>query len=181
MEHPAPAFEVTAADTEASPAADTSDTASAATSAVSTTDSDDDSGNGLGHRRPRRRAARPRARRRRHWPAPGAHVTHRLLAALGLCAAAVALVWLTGAPAAAHASLLSTDPADGSVAATTPQQVVFTFNEPVRLDDGAVHAFKPDGSDWKVTAEATDNRVVVTPAGGSRQRHRRRGVGSDLR
>ena len=47
MEHPAPAFEVTAADTEASPAADTSDTASAATSAVSTTDSDDDSGNGL--------------------------------------------------------------------------------------------------------------------------------------
>ena len=83
---------------------------------------------------------------------------------LRLAFAVGALVWMTGAPAAAHASLISTDPADGAVVASLPEQVVFTFNEPVRLDDGAVRAFAPDGSDWKVTAESTDNRVVVTPA-----------------
>jgi copper transport protein len=75
-----------------------------------------------------------------------------------------ALVLVTAAPAAAHASLLKTDPADGSVVATAPQQVVFTFNEPVRLPDSPVHAFKADGSDWRVTAAVTDNRLVVTPS-----------------
>jgi methionine-rich copper-binding protein CopC len=87
-------------------------------------------------------------------------VSRRLLL---LLAVAGALVWLTGAPAAAHASLLRTDPQDGSVVATTPQQVVLTFNEPIRLPDSAVKAFRPDGSAWKVSAEVTDNRLVVTP------------------
>jgi copper transport protein len=84
----------------------------------------------------------------------------RLLLAV---AAVGALVLLTGAPAAAHASLLETDPADGAVLAAAPRQVVFTFNEPIRLPDGAVHAFEPDGSDWPVSARVTDNRLIVTP------------------
>jgi copper transport protein len=71
------------------------------------------------------------------------------------------LVLLTGAPASAHASLLSSDPADGTVVSAVPAQVVLTFNEPVRLD--SVHAFTPDGGDWSVDAEAQDNRVVVVP------------------
>jgi len=90
-------------------------------------------------------------------------VRRRLLAALGLWAAAGALVWLTGAPAAAHASLISTDPDDGAVVAQAPDQLVLTFNEPVRLDADAVKAFRADGSDWAVSAQAEDNRVVVTP------------------
>lgn len=73
------------------------------------------------------------------------------------------LVIMTGAPASAHASLLKTDPADGAVVATLPDQVVLTFNEPIRLDTDAVQGFGPGGADWPVTAQAQDNRVVVTP------------------
>ena len=46
----------------------------------------------------------------------GRALIRRLLAALGCSVPSLgALVWLTGAPAAAHASLLSTDPEDGAV------------------------------------------------------------------
>ncbi len=90
-------------------------------------------------------------------------MTRRLLATLGPWAVAGALVWLTGSPAAAHASLLSTDPEAGAVVAQAPNHVVFTFNEPVRLDGGAVHAFRADGSDWAVSAQVQDNRLIVTP------------------
>ncbi len=71
------------------------------------------------------------------------------------------LVLLAGAPASAHASLLSSDPEEGSVVAALPDQLVLTFNEPVRLDQ--VQAFTPGGDDWSVTAEAQDNRLVVVP------------------
>lgn len=75
-----------------------------------------------------------------------------------------ALVWLTGAPASAHASLISSDPEDGSVVATLPDQLVLTFNEPVRVEADAVTGFLADGSDWELAAVAQDNRVVLTPA-----------------
>jgi methionine-rich copper-binding protein CopC len=79
-----------------------------------------------------------------------------------LCAFVVGvLVVLTGAPASAHASLLSSDPEEGSVVAALPEQLVLTFNEPVRLDQA--QAFTPGGDDWSVTAEAQDNRLVVVP------------------
>lgn len=79
-----------------------------------------------------------------------------------LCSLVVGvLVLLTGAPASAHASLLSSDPGEGAVVASVPEQLVLTFNEPVRLDE--VQAFTPDGADWAVDAEAQDNRLVVVP------------------
>jgi methionine-rich copper-binding protein CopC len=85
--------------------------------------------------------------------------------ALALCSVvAGVLVMLTGSPAAAHASLLSTDPADGAVVQQVPSQIVFTFNEPIRLSTEGVHAFTATGDDWPVTAQAQDNRLVVTPA-----------------
>ncbi|MGB0101513.1 MAG: copper resistance CopC family protein [Nocardioides sp.] len=84
-------------------------------------------------------------------------------ALLGALLAGV-LVLLTGAPATAHASLLSSDPAEGAVVSTMPEEVVLTFNEPVRLGGAdAVRGFAPDGDDWPLEAEAQDNRVVVTP------------------
>lgn len=74
------------------------------------------------------------------------------------------LVLLTGTPALAHASLIESDPEDGAVVATLPEQVVLTFNEPVRLGGAdAVRGFAPDGGDWAVDAQAQDNRVVITP------------------
>ena len=79
-----------------------------------------------------------------------------------LCAFVVGvLVALTGAPASAHASLLSSDPEEGSVVAVLPDQLVLTFNESVRLDQ--VQAFGPGGEDWAVDAEVQDNRLVVVP------------------
>lgn len=89
-----------------------------------------------------------------------------LLGALVVGTLVVLSVGLTGAPASAHASLVSTDPADGSVVAALPEQVVLTFNEPVRLDGAdAVQGFAPDGSDWAVQAQARDTAVVVSPVG----------------
>lgn len=85
--------------------------------------------------------------------------------ALSLCSAVVGvLVFLTGSPAAAHASLLSTDPKEGSVVQQVPDQIVLTFNEPIRLSTGGVTAFDPTGDDWEVDAQAQDNRLVVTPS-----------------
>jgi methionine-rich copper-binding protein CopC len=78
-----------------------------------------------------------------------------------LLAAVGALVWLTGAPASAHASLLSSDPAEGSVVATVPDTVVLTFNEPVRVHE--VKAYDATGADWPVEATASDHAVTVTP------------------
>ena len=87
----------------------------------------------------------------------------RLLAAALTVAAAGALVLVTGAPAAAHASLLSTSPDDGSVVRAAPDQIVLTFNEPIRTEPDSVRAFTADGSDWKVDFQGEDNRLVVTP------------------
>lgn len=74
-----------------------------------------------------------------------------------------ALVWLTGAPAAAHASLVSSDPESGAVLATLPDEITLTFNEPVRLESGGVTAFDASGGEWSVEAVSRDNLVIVTP------------------
>lgn len=89
-----------------------------------------------------------------------------LIGALVAGVLVVLSVGLTGSPASAHASLVSTDPGDGSVVAALPEQVVLTFNEPVRLDGAdAVQGFAADGGDWEVEAVARDAAVVVTPVG----------------
>lgn len=67
----------------------------------------------------------------------------------------------TAGPAAAHASLVGTDPPQGAVLATAPQQVRFTFDEPVRLGDEAVHLFDAAGHELPVQARSVDARVVV--------------------
>lgn len=91
--------------------------------------------------------------------------SHRRAVGLSLCSlVAGVLVLLTGTSASAHASLLSTDPADGSVVPQVPEQVVFTFNEPIRLSSDGVHAFTPSGDDWPAAAQVQDNRLVVTPS-----------------
>lgn len=94
---------------------------------------------------------------------PTRWVARLLAGGLALLAAGV-LVLATGAPASAHASLLETDPAQGAVLQQPPEQMVLTFNEPVRLDAGFVQGFTTDGSDWELRAEAADNRVIITPA-----------------
>ncbi|GAA2665433.1 hypothetical protein GCM10010400_26950 [Streptomyces aculeolatus] len=50
-------------------------------------------------------------------------------------------------PAAAHAALTGTDPAEGSVVQEAPQAVSLTFSEAVQLSDDAIRVLDPDGND----------------------------------
>ena len=76
---------------------------------------------------------------------------HRSIAVL---LAAFVLLMVTGGPAAAHASLVSTSPEDGSRIATAPPSIVLTFSEDVESAFVAVTA--PDGT--KVAA--SDPRIT---------------------
>lgn len=77
-------------------------------------------------------------------------VVRRLAAlAVGL-GALVALVLSTAAPASAHAALIRTDPVEGSVVKTAPQQVVLTFSEGVLLSDDSLRVLDPRGTNVAV-------------------------------
>ncbi|GAA2059354.1 copper resistance protein CopC [Catenulispora yoronensis] len=82
---------------------------------------------------------------------------HRLIALLttALCLWAVA-----AAPAAsAHATVVSTTPADNSLLQTAPDRVSITFSEPVELQLGALRVFAPDGTQAEVgSAEHLDGK-----------------------
>ena len=53
--------------------------------------------------------------------------------------AALALALLTAAPASAHATLVRSNPTDGSRLASSPATVMLTFDEPVQLVRGSAH------------------------------------------
>lgn len=65
-----------------------------------------------------------------------------VLATLG---ALVAVLLGTATPASAHAALLRTDPADGSVVQSAPQRVVLTFSEGVLLSADSLRVLDPQG------------------------------------
>lgn len=85
----------------------------------------------------------------------------RLCSALAALALAVIAVLLGAAPASAHAALLHTDPADGAVLAAAPGRVTFTFDEPVRIESGAVHVFYADGHEVTASAHTSDDDLLV--------------------
>ncbi|BBE72595.1 CopD family protein [Oharaeibacter diazotrophicus] len=80
-----------------------------------------------------------------------------------LAAAVLLLVALATAPAAAHAVLLSTVPADGGMLAAAPDELVLTFNEPVELL--SAHLNGPDGgSAVPLASGAASTRLVLKAA-----------------
>lgn len=79
-----------------------------------------------------------------------------LVAALLLAAVAV-VGW--AAPASAHATLVSSDPAEGAVLATSPDQVTFTFDEPVQLVPDGLLAFDATGEPVDLEASASGEVV----------------------
>lgn len=75
---------------------------------------------------------------------------HRRGALGALCAAvaAVLCVLVPGAtPAAAHAALTGTDPAEGAVVQEAPEAVSLDFSEAVQLSDDSIRVLDPDGND----------------------------------
>lgn len=65
------------------------------------------------------------------------------------------------APAQAHATLLGTDPVEGSVLAQAPDAATFTFNEPVILPEGGVTVYDAAGDVVPATATTQDSDLVV--------------------
>jgi len=94
-------------------------------------------------------------------------VTHRARQAprrrlLGAVAAVLAVLTLLlgAAPASAHATLLSSDPAEGEVLPEAPGDVTFTFDEPVVLSENSVQVFDAAGDPVESSAGSRD--AVVT-------------------
>ncbi|KAA1418691.1 copper resistance protein CopC [Nocardioides humilatus] len=87
----------------------------------------------------------------------------RALAAVLL---AGALMGLAAAPASAHASLVSSDPAEGEVLAEAPEQVTLTFDEPVTVVDDGVKAYDAAGDPLDIDAAARDEVVTAELPGG---------------
>lgn len=91
----------------------------------------------------------------------------RRAAALFAVLVTAAAVLLGGAgSAAAHATLISTDPAQGSVAATAPDAVTLTFSEGVSLNADSVRVLDPAGKPVDngdaVHADGKDDTARVT-------------------
>ena len=65
------------------------------------------------------------------------------------------------APAAAHAVLVGTDPADGAVLAAAPSEVRLTFNEPVAVRPGGVRLLDAAGDEISTDSRSVDTTVVL--------------------
>ena len=72
-------------------------------------------------------------------------VGRRLRLLLAVVATALALVALVPSPASAHASLVSTDPAAGSVVDDPPKAITLTFTEPVEVPSNAIRVYDSRG------------------------------------
>lgn len=73
--------------------------------------------------------------------------------------AATAVLGLA-APASAHATLVSSDPAEGEVLQAAPGEVTFTFDEPVQLVPDGLLAFDAAGDRVEVDASASGTEVT---------------------
>ncbi|WP_431780499.1 copper resistance CopC/CopD family protein [Streptomyces chumphonensis] len=96
---------------------------------------------------------------------PAAH--RRLLLGLALACATLLASLAWAAPAAAHASLVGTDPAEGSVVDRAPEDVSLTFSEDVALSGDGVRVLDPNGDradSGRVTESAPRTfDVALTP------------------
>ncbi|MFH9615398.1 copper resistance CopC/CopD family protein [Streptomyces pratensis] len=82
-------------------------------------------------------------------PRFGPSPVRRPLAAVALLAALISLLFglvLAGAsPASAHAALTGSDPQDGAVVATAPEEVTLTFSEQIAVGDDSIRVLDPSG------------------------------------
>ncbi|TQN44324.1 copper transport protein [Blastococcus colisei] len=80
---------------------------------------------------------------------------------------ALVAVWLGGVvtapPAAAHATLVSTDPGEGARLDAVPEEVTLEFSEGVSLGAGYARVLGADGERVDTGAAAVDGRVLTIP------------------
>lgn len=71
------------------------------------------------------------------------------------------LLVLPASPAAAHATLIASDPAQGAVLETAPEQVTFTFDETVIGVPAGIRVFDATGTEVASSASVRDSELVV--------------------
>lgn len=82
---------------------------------------------------------------------------------LALAAWVACCLVLVAAPAGAHASLVSTDPVEGSVLDQAPEVITLTFNEPVTLSAASARLYDATGEEVASQARSSDEIVSVMP------------------
>ena len=80
---------------------------------------------------------------------------------LAVLAVVAACVLGTAAPAGAHATLIATDPVEGSVLETAPEELVFVFDEPVSDVPDGVQVFDAEGTPIESSATARGQELAV--------------------
>ena len=76
----------------------------------------------------------------------------------------LALLFVGSGPASAHASLVGSDPEDGTTVAASPSTITFTFNENI-ANPAYISVTAPDGSKIDVSGvRAVDTRITGTVA-----------------
>jgi copper transport protein len=85
----------------------------------------------------------------------------------------VGLLWVLlgpASPASAHAALVATDPANGTIVPDAPNNVTLTFSESVQLISGKIQILAPDGSRADEGDPQQDGNTVTIPlrSGGGR-------------
>lgn len=91
----------------------------------------------------------------------GRRATGWLLLVLAVVQAGVVLVLATASPAAAHATLVATDPVEGAVLEAAPERVTFTFDESVIGVPAGIQVFDATGEVVESTASVEESRLVV--------------------
>ncbi|WP_103500500.1 MULTISPECIES: copper resistance protein CopC [unclassified Streptomyces] len=81
-------------------------------------------------------------------------------AALLLAVTTVAALLLAAAPAAAHASLIGSDPQSDAVLDQAPEEVVLTFSEDVAISGDSIRVLDPDGT--RTDTAAPERRAAET-------------------
>jgi copper transport protein len=87
----------------------------------------------------------------------------RRLIAAGIAAVALLLGALSATPVRAHAALIGSDPADGSLLARVPGVIVLTFNEPVTPIAFRLLDSRGESTDLTAAARVNGNAVVIGP------------------
>jgi copper transport protein len=85
----------------------------------------------------------------------------RVLGLVATAAACALFVVGPAGPAAAHATLVGSDPAEGAVLAAAPEEAVLTFDETVSLPPDGVQVFDAEGEPVDASAAARDAEVTV--------------------
>lgn len=95
----------------------------------------------------------------------------RALAALaGLLFGLLGVLLGPAAPASAHAALVASDPASGTIVPDAPNKITLTFSESVQLISGKIQVLAPDGSRADQGEPQSNGNTVVIPlrSGGGR-------------